>query len=407
LTVSLSGKLIKRIAIFILLCACTLGSMAQENSRQVRVNFFGDTIQFNLHSSANVSYGQELSAGAIQDFHKKMSAGFYEPIIDTLKAYKQRRNLNDWLYYQLVRRTAQQLAPKADGYYRYTLYKWFLLTRSGYDATLSIYNNELLFYVYSTEDISDVPYYMRHGKQYVCLNIHDYAKADAFNAAITAIDIAVPGAESAFSYKVTRLPAFTPEDYTEKNLQFNYHDKSYHFVVKLNQQVSSIFTNYPGVDFASYFNIPLSSQTYQSLVPLLRKNVKHMKVRKGVDYLMNFTRHAFLYEDDREQFGKEKRMSPEETLLYNGSDCDDRAALFFYLVKEIYNLPMIALGYPSHITVAVLFDKPIGATVLYDGKQYTICEPTPQGNNILRIGELAPAQRQQPYEVVYVYNPKK
>lgn len=390
-----------------LLCAGSSVVAAQENSRPVRFNFFGDTIQFNQHATADVPFQQPLSAAAIQRFHEQMSAGLYEPIIDTLLAYRKRNNLNDWLYYQLIRRTAQQLAPKADDYYRYTLYKWFLLTRSGYDATLSIYNNELLFYVYCVEDIADVPYYMLEGKQYVCLNIHDYAKADAANNAITPVIIKIPEAVSAFSYKVTNLPEFTPADYTEKKLQFNYNDKSYYFVVKLNPEVGSIFKNYPGVDFASYFNIPLSNETYKSLLPRMRKNVKHMKVRNGVDYLMNFTRYAFLYEDDRQQFGKEKRLSPEETLLYNASDCDDRAALFFYLVKEIYNLPMIALGYPSHITVAVLFDKPTGATVLYDGKQYTICEPTPQGNNILRIGELAPAQRNQPYEVVYVYSPKK
>jgi len=397
--------LIKQIAILVIICSCCAGANAQKNTRQVRVNFFGDTIQFIQHPSADVPFQQPLSAAAIQHFHQQISAGFYEPIIDTLKAYRKRNNLNDWLYYQLIRRTAQQLAPKADDYYRYTMYKWFLLTRSGYDARLSIHNNELLFYVFCQEDIADVPYYMLDGKQYVCLNIHDYAKADAANTVITPVDLKVPGAVAAFSYKVTNLPEFTPADYTEKNLQFNYKDRSYHFVVKLNPQVRSIFTNYPGVDFASYFNIPMSNETYQSLVPRLRKIVKNMKLRNGVDYLMNFTRYAFLYENDQQQFGKEKRLSPEETLLYNASDCDDRAALFFYLVKEIYNLPMIALGYPSHITVAVLFDKPTGATVLYDGKQYTICEPTPQGNNILRIGELAPAQRNQPYEVVYVYNP--
>jgi hypothetical protein len=62
---------------------------------------------------------------------------------------------------------------------------------------------------------------------------------------------------------------------------------------------------------------------------------------------------------------------------YHYSDCDDRVALFYYLVKEIYNLPMIALLYPTHVTMAVPFDKPVGAPVLYKGKKYSICEPTP------------------------------
>src|SRR5690606_36171241 len=97
----------------------------------------------------------------------------------------------------------------------------------------------------------------------------------------------------------------------------------------------------------------LSRETYNSLIPALKKTVKKMKPRNGVDYLMRFTRYAFLFAPDTEKFGNEKRLSPEQTLLYEESDCEDRAALFFYLVKEIYDLPMIVLAFPSHVTIAV------------------------------------------------------
>jgi hypothetical protein len=119
---------------------------------------------------------------------------------------------------------------------------------------------------------------------------------------------------------------------------------------------------------------------------------------------MRFTRYAFLYEDDENNFGKEKRLSPEETLFARYSDCDDRAALFFYLVKEIYNLPMIALLYPTHITMAVQFDKPVGSPIIYKGKAYSLCEPTPQLED-LKIGQLSAKLKNKPYEVVYQYIP--
>jgi hypothetical protein len=60
-----------------------------------------------------------------------------------------------------------------------------------------------------------------------------------------------------------------------------------------------------------------------------------MTVKGGVDYLMRFTRYAFMFKPDAENFGSEKRLTPEQTLLYPESDCEDRAALFFCLVKEI------------------------------------------------------------------------
>jgi hypothetical protein len=121
---------------------------------------------------------------------------------------------------------------------------------------------------------------------------------------------------------------------------------------------------------------------------------------------MRFTRYSFLYQRDTEVFGKEKRLSPEETLLYDYSDCEDRSALFFYLVKEIYNLPMIVLAYSDHVTVAVQFEKPAGKAIVYNGLKYSVCEPTPQQRD-LKLGQLLPELQKKSYEVVYAYNPVK
>jgi hypothetical protein len=200
------------------------------------------------------------------------------------------------------------------------------------------------------------------------------------------------------------MPDFNPAGYVDKEIQFTYNHKIYYFNIKLNKDVETIFANYPVVDFESYFNIPMSKETYGSLIPLLKKNVGNMDQKKGVDYLMRFTRYAFLYETDEENFGKEKRLSPEETLFAKYSDCDDRAALFFYLVKELYNLPMIAVLYPTHITMAVQFDKPVGTPIIYKGRVYSFCEPTPQAEN-LAIGSIAKKWMNKPYEVVYQYTP--
>jgi hypothetical protein len=97
-------------------------------------------------------------------------------------------------------------------------------------------------------------------------------------------------------------------------------------------------------------------------------------------------------------------MSPEETLFSTYSDCDDRAALFYYLVKEIYNLPMIALLYPTHITMAIGFNTPVGEPIVYKGKRYSVCEPTPEIED-LKIGQLSPKMKNTPYQIVYQYDP--
>ena len=399
------GRLLKIFGTLILLLVTQL-AYSQNNSYNISFEFYNDTFNLEVDSSIIVNAPTDLSEQYIKSSYNKVNAGKYSSIIKTLTDYKGKHQLNDWLYYQLIRKTAQQISPKKDNYERYTFYKWFLLGKSGYDARLTIADNRIIFYVYNDEDISDIPFVMFKNKKYMCLNHHDYAYAD-LNKVPPHDMISIPEAKEAFSYKVTRMPDFKPEDYYEKQIQFSYKHKTYHFNIKLNPDVETIFANYPVVDFESYFNIPLSKETYGSLIPLLKKNVSGMKQKKGIDYLMRFTRYAFLYENDEENFGKEKRLSPEETLFSKYSDCDDRAALFFYLVKEIYNVPMIALLYPTHITMAVQFDTPVGGDpIVYKGKTYSICEPTPQKED-LGIGKMSADLKKVPYQVVYAYEPKK
>jgi hypothetical protein len=370
-------------------------------------DFFGYPVKITVDRSFIIPLDSTLNETSIVSFSKAANEARFQPIIEALLSYKSNIQMDDWLYYQLIRKTAQQISPKKDNYYRYTLYKWFLLNKSGYDAAIRISKNKIMFYVRTDDNIYNIPFYTKDGRQYVCLNYHDYGNnVDFIKEKFTNADQVTQEGGKAFSYKVTRLPDFKTASYQEKDIQFNYYQCDYHFKIKLNPEIKSIFSNYPVVDFASYCNIPLSNETYRSLIPLLKENVRGMKVKNGVDYLMHFTRYAFLFKTDSENFGAEKRLTPEQTLLYDESDCDDRAALFFYLVKEIYNLPMIVLDYPEHVTVAVKFSKAFGKPIVYNGDKYSVCEPTPQRTD-LRIGKLLSALTKEPYTISYVYNPKE
>ena len=262
--------------------------------------FYGNTFNFELDESVNVKFSDTLNEKVLTAFYTSINKSKYQPIVDALISHKEKYHLNDWLYYQLIRKTAQQIAPKATNYYRYTLYKWFFLAKTGYDARLALEKDKILFYVLSDDDISDIPFYMSNGKQYVCLNIHDYENIDLKKNKIYPVDITIPEGKKPFSYKVTQMPEFKSEDYSVKNIEFNYKQRVYHFDVLMNSEIQGIFRNYPVVDFASYFNIPLSKQTYSSLIPNLKKNISKMSQRKGVDYLMRFTRNAFSFEDDEQ-----------------------------------------------------------------------------------------------------------
>ena len=393
------------ISVFVLgIIAAPFYLYAQKADSTIQFEFYGDSIKFEISKSFIVEF-DDLSEEGIKLFHEKVFSTNNASLLNALKRYKSLYKADDWLYYQLIRKAAQQISPKEDNYNRYTLYKWFLLTQSGYDAILTHAGDQLLFYVRSNENIYNIPFRTKNNKQYVCLNYHDYTNVDFEKYSFKEIIVEGVQATKIFSYKITQLPAFRPGNYLEKDIRFNYHDHDYHFKVKLNPDVKTIFANYPVLDYEYYFNIPLSRETYSTLIPVLKENTSALSMTQGVDYLMRFTRYAFLFEKDSLSFGSEKRLSPEQTLLYEYSDCEDRAALFFYLVKEIYNLPMIVLTFPTHVTIAVQFDIPIGKPILYNGKRYTICEPTPQRKD-LRMGQIISKLRKTPYEVAYVYDPQ-
>ena len=195
-----------------------------QSLHRVHFDFYGDAIDLPFDSATFVDFTDSLSDQTIQTFYDKVSAGHFEQVVSSLLQCRQQYKLDDWLYYQLIRKTAQSISPKASNYHRYTLYKWFFLCKSGYDAILTIRSDRVLFYVQSDEVIYNIPYRIKNGKQYVCLNYHDYGTIDFTNNSFSEVKISMPEATNAFSYKVTRLPNFDAQDYQEKDIQFTYNE---------------------------------------------------------------------------------------------------------------------------------------------------------------------------------------
>lgn len=378
--------------------------LAQRHIHSVRVDCFGEIMDYRFNEPVVVDTGNPYNQDLIESYSNKLvSENAFGGLIYELDAFRKKHRLDDWLYYQLVRRVADQLSPKAENYTRYTIYKWYLLSLSGYESILTYAEGRILFYVLSDENIYNIPVRKENGKNYVCLNYHDYGSIDFTRFHFKKIDISVPDASRSFSYQVKSLPELTASS-REKEINFNYNNSEYTFRIKLNPSIGTYFKNYPTTDYEKHFNIPLSGETYNSLMPALKKYLKGLHAKDGVDFLMHFTRYSFLFKPDSETYGSEKINSPEMTLLSESSDCEDRVSLFYYLVKEIYDLPMIVVVYPKHVTIAVHFDKSFGNTISYNGRKFTICEPTPQKED-LKIGESNPDLAKQPFKVAFAYEP--
>ena len=118
-----------------------------------------------------------------------------------------------------------------------------------------------------------------------------------------------------------------------------------------------------------------------------------------VEFLLGFVQNAFSYKIDEEWFGREKYFFPEEVIGYRYSDCEDRAALFAWLVRTYVGCEVIGILYPDHLATAVCLgtDANTKKSVLHQGKRYVLCDPTCPN---APLGSVMPKLENTAYEIV-------
>ena len=68
-----------------------------------------------------VKSNQPVSEELINGYFQVIESTNYQPVVNALLAYKDQYKMDDWLYYQLIRKTVQSISPKLENYERYTV----------------------------------------------------------------------------------------------------------------------------------------------------------------------------------------------------------------------------------------------------------------------------------------------
>ncbi len=135
----------------------------------------------------------------------------------------------------------------------------------------------------------------------------------------------------------------------------------------------------PMTVFPIYFSSEVPGESQEALQRHFEPYARRYSQQQMVDLLLNFVQTAFAYRTDRQQFGYEKYFYPEEVIGYPYSDCEDRSALFSWLVTSLTGLQVIGLQYEGHVATAVAFTDPNagkGDYFSYGGRRYYVCDPT-------------------------------
>lgn len=336
----------------------------------------------------------------LQSHFRYLENSFPDQLLEQLLKHKAELALNDWLYYEMILEALRAIHPSGSKN-QITLLAWYLLVSSDYDTRITYLQSQLYLYAYSNESIFETPMIVDKGRHFINLT-HIHNRQPDSGQRLNMFAPSVSNLDKSFSFDLSDLPQL-PIKKLSRKFAFKSGEQSYAFEVDIDQTIYQLLNHYPIFEEIKYMEIPFSETVRSSLIPQMEKILTGKAQLEQLQILVAFTRSAFKYKEDKEHFGYSRPMIPEEVLHYPYSDCEDRSALFYRLVKNILDLPMIVIGYENHLTVAVATTEPIGQAISFEGKDYYICDPTGPSNSN-DVGAPPEEYRGQRFEILTLKN---
>lgn len=312
----------------------------------------------------------------IRKYWVDMSAVDTAPIVQDFLAIRESLRLNDWGYLNLLHTAARKAYPNRPN--EQTLMVWFYLLKSDLDVRIGFNARRVYLLTPIDHTLFNATYLTLNGQRFYVIQFE--TKPEAVGSLFT-YDGDYPGVSRRMSLSVER-DVNLAADVVERDLTFSANGKSYTLRVPVNRNAISYYERYPQTDYPVYPLAKGSSATLGALTGQLKAVIEGQSTADAARTLLTFVQTAFEYKTDQDQFGREKWMMPEETLFYPYSDCDDRAILYAYLVRELLGLEVVGLLYPSHLTTAILLPGVPGDTIVHNGKRYLAADPTYIGADI-------------------------
>jgi len=330
-------------------------------------DFFGTRVDVITPDRINRAKFSPQSQLGIKNFLDSVIVSDYQPLIDNISKISTELNLNDWGKYLLIKKISEKIFPSQDNS---RLLSGFIFNKLGYSVRLGLVSKHVVLMFNSKNTIYLTPsYQIDNNKFYLISNYAQERVAKVFTYTQD-----YPESNKKFDLSLNTLP-FLEEDIREKSLEFKQYGKKYNIKYKYNQNLIDFMSTYPQADYETYFNAGIEPRSYQDIASALRKYINGKRASEALDFVLHFVQNAFKYEVDSQQFGREKVMFAQETLYYDKSDCEDRAVLFAYLVKELFNISVVGVKYKNHMSTA-LYVPMDGDSVRVNAKRFVIADPT-------------------------------
>jgi hypothetical protein len=353
--------------------------------RALTLNFFGHDVAIQYDDALAKVQLSSTDKGAIKTAWEQLAHAPHEPTLYSLNHYREKLALSDWATTRLVEQLSHALHDDANSR---ALLCWFLLAKLGYRVRAGLSDEKLQVLFSPAQKVYALAYYLIDGERYHLL----YGEADGkLHTHQGEFDTSAAPLDLRFSRSVLSNPPASRRDI---------HFRGSTLTIDYDENRIALFATHPQIDLQHYFTAQPAEITATSLKKQLTPLLQGMSELEKVSLLLAFVQLGLAYKLDDEQFGEENYLLPEETLHYSAADCEDRAILFAWLVRELVGTPVIGLSYPGHVSTAVsLATPPPDSTrpIKYEGGNYWPADPTYIGAG---VGQLMPQHRTATVEII-------
>ncbi len=295
----------------------------------------------------------------------------YEAVAPSLQAICESGALSDWLAFVAVRKYADALCPGDIN--TSIVLSHYLLVNMGYDIRLGRTNSQMALLVNFKQMVYARPYITIGGNKYFVF-LGETGRLTKDFSGMSSCRLPQDAALGAAVNLVMRPPKLSGGVTQAFHAQASGIEVSGEYDTAIKQ----IADEYPQTDIPVYAASSLSQQLRSRLIEQIRPQVAGKTEKEAVNQILHFVQNAFKYETDGSQFGYERPFFVEENFIHPANDCEDRAILFAFIIKNVMHLDVHLINYPNHEATAVAFtdQSMAGDGYEYRGKRYLICDPT-------------------------------
>lgn len=355
---------------------------AAEIDQQTEFSFFG--------ASSLVPYGHAIvpqlegapDESSIQQFWKTMAEAPYSPTLEELQKQRSELTLSDWGYYLYLRNLGAQLygdGSREDVSMDATLWTWFMMMKSGYGVRVGYREDDVFLMLPVNEQVFNRPQMQIDGQRY-------YLMTSETGGSLRTYEGDHPEADRILRLDEGTVPNVSATSET-RSVSFSFQDERHELDIAYNPAVVDYLEAYLNVELNVLFRSGVSTEARQSLVDALDPLVEGRSIRDAVNLLLTFAQFSTEYKRDRDHFGEERFLFPEETLAFDYSDCEDRAVLLSYLVRTLLDREVVGLRWPRHVALAIRAGEGLEVSdsdrhITVNGETYIYADPTYIGSSL-------------------------